>query len=132
MWVECKTAFLHELKSCTTPWNGKWNFDYSAEGCSRPESRMLGCIRDIADKDVPLLNHLTSQDGSYIGVLLMGFDKENDQITAEHLETELRGALNDWKTAHPENGFCWPDSYGARAQLGFRERLWFWYRAVQS
>jgi hypothetical protein len=132
LWLECKTAFRQCLGR---PRPGScYAYNYDGDNCYDPgqgrDSWVVG-VSDIALKDVPKLLSLTPTEATYIGVLLLGFDRESAPLTNRELYDLLPRCLDEWEPAHGlKERLSWPDSYPARARLGFRERAWFWYRPV--
>jgi hypothetical protein len=132
VWIECKAAF----RQCLGKPKPGSPYDYNYDGDNwydpgRGSNSWVEGVADIARKDVPKLLSLSSIEAQYTGVLLLGFDLQCAPLTNEELDELLRPCLDEWKPAHGEKeGATWDDSYPIRKELGFRERVWFWYRPV--
>ena len=132
VWLECKTAYREHLaRSKADP---RYDYNYDGDNCYDPgrgrDSWVAG-VSDIGGKDIPKLLTLRPSEAKFIGVLLLGFDRERVPLTNRELYDLLPSCLNEWTPAHGgAAGISWPDSYPVRAQGGFRERVWFWYRRV--
>jgi hypothetical protein len=128
LWIECKTAYRMDL--------GKDLDGNNPKECFGKRSWKAG-VADIEEKDIKKLNTLRLPSAQYIGILLFGFDRDRD---GERIEIdELYGLLPDelrsdnWVAAHGKNnpkGLLYPDRYSRRAEIGYQDRLWFWYRPV--
>jgi hypothetical protein len=67
----------------------------------------------------------------YIGILLIGFDREKVPLDVAELWKILPDRLHTWRSVHQgDGGETLPDSYSVRAGKKFRERYWIWYREV--
>jgi len=134
IWIECKTAFRQHLGPATA--NSLYKYDYDGHNAFDPgrgrDSWVAG-VGDIGLKDIPKLLTLTANDAAYVGVLLLGFDRVQSPFANQDLYELLPPELNEWLALHgAKEGIGWPDCYPVRAEQGFRERLWFWCRRVES
>ena len=132
VWIECKTAYREHLaRSKADP---RYDYSYSGDNCYDPgrgRGSWVAGVSDIGGKDIPRLLTLHPGEAKFIGVLLLGFDRESVPLTNQELYDLLPSCLNEWTPAHGgAAGISWRDSYPIRASRGFRERVWFWYRPV--
>jgi hypothetical protein len=122
LWIEVKTAYREDLngvldgtRPIELPYGSSWEAG----------------VDDIRAKDIRKLNSLRPVDASYVGIVLLGFDREGKPLTDEELYGRLRDELDNWTAAHgARGGITRPDRYPGRAKIGYRDRLWFWYRPV--
>jgi hypothetical protein len=128
LWIECRTAYRMDL--------GKNLEGTAPKECRGNRSWVCG-VADIAAKDILKLERLTAAYGEYICILLLGFDRDrrSERIETHDLCSLLPTQLRDgsWIPAHGKDrpdGLCYPDRYSARANNGYRDRVWFWYRRV--
>jgi hypothetical protein len=130
LWIEFKTAYCMDLGG---------NLDgNNPKECGGNDSWKAG-VADIGTKDIRKLNRLRRPFAQYVGILLLGFDRDRngERIEIDDLYKLLPGELcnDDWVAAHGEDkpeGLACPDRYSARAENGYRDRLWFWYRPVTA
>ncbi len=129
LWIEAKIAYLQDLTNSrgqAPDWTG------SLPLRSAWTSARNG-LRDIAQIDVPKLLQLRSSDAYAIGVLLIAFDRSADSLTADRMSGTFLPALQGWQPAHLcEDGVMRADCFIGRANAGFRERFWLWYKTVST
>jgi hypothetical protein len=132
-WIECKTAYRMDLGDVLDGTKPK-------ELCG--DMSWVRGVRDIAAA-IEKLGRLRLPVAHYLGVLLIGFDRDqkgerietdddtDDSYLYKLLPGELRG--DGWVPAHGKHnphGVTCPDRCSGRAEIGYRDRLWFWYRRV--
>jgi hypothetical protein len=142
-WIECKTAYKERL--CRK----RDSYDYNGDA-PEPDYWERG-VEDIG-KDVEKLDSLRPPAARYVGILLLGFDRAGPLIPGFDLPAnaialeQLYGRKDQagllppalyrggvWLAGHGREGrggIIWEDRYAPRADRGYRERLWFWYRQV--
>jgi hypothetical protein len=130
-WIECKTAF----RPCLRPASAGYGYKYDYEGDRTYEPSGKGSwvagVADIALKDIPKLMRLQPRAAQFVGVLLLGFDRESRPLTNRELYALLPPNLDTWVAAHTvREGLCHSDCYPIRAKKGFRDRTWLWYQQV--
>jgi hypothetical protein len=121
LWIEFKTAYRETIIG--------WDAERTEE--PRGKGSWKAGVADIKAKDIVKLNTLRRPGASYIGILLLGFDRTARPLQTEELYALLPTELDSWVAAHEQReGGGWPDRHQVRADKGFRDRLWFWYRPV--
>jgi hypothetical protein len=128
VWIECKSAYTDKLRKDFKAENARWDTD-------NWEDTVRGIRADV--ERLKKLAELRPPVTICIGVLLLGFDRKDNQISTDKLYRLLPDELErDWIAAHgkdrregvpPRQDRC-----ESRANRGFRERVWFWYRAVNE
>ena len=102
LWIECKTAFRQCLARSRP--GSLYDYNYDGDGCYDPgqgRDAWVAGVADIGAKDkFPKLLSLDPSDASYVGVLLLGFDRENAPLTNRELDDLLPPCLNEWKALH--------------------------------
>jgi hypothetical protein len=128
LWIECKTAYRMDL-------GGDLDGGHPKESVGKSSWREG--VADVARKDIQKLDGLRLPTAQYVGVLLLGFDRDRkgQSIETDDLYSLLPGELRGgrWVAAHGEGrpeGLVCRDRYSCRAEKGYRDRLWFWYRPV--
>lgn len=124
IWIECKTIFTRVL--------GKANdqpFGYDWTGTNARRYSPIVCINEV-EADANRLMSLRSSDADYLGLFAIGFDHRDDLVSRHTEFLSLATKLKDsgWQVVETE----WEDHNVQRAMMGFRERCWFWCRAVRE
>lgn len=133
VWIECKTAYRQHLAESIP--GSQYRYNYDGADCYDPgrgKNSWVQGVRDIREAVRKLLT-LRPTDAEYVGVLLLGFDKETSPLMNDDLDELLPQCLDQWNSAHGgKDGVTWNDSYPVRRERGFRERVWFWYRPIAT
>jgi hypothetical protein len=91
-------------------------------------------LADVRGKDLQKLNTLTRSDATYIGILVLGFDRIGGMLEQDDFYNQLpKQPLCTWESFHQHrDGVNWLDHYVPAGSRGFRDRLWFWFCDVKT
>ena len=121
LWLECKTAYREHLASSKA--DPRYDYKYDGDNCYDPgrgRNSWVAGVSDIGGKDIPKLLTLRPNEAKFIGVLLLGFDRERVPLTNRELYDLLPSCLNEWTRLMAEQqGFPGPIAIRLGHKAGF-------------